>query len=94
MGSPAVTNLMNVFRYMPQHAIEGALGDKWGPRVEGWLGMSPSPDGPTLGAAPVAHPDPSWHNQMVENATQSFATHPAATAPPNLTTMRKPLRAK
>ena len=92
MGSPIVSSLQNTFRYLPQHAIDGVFGQKWGPRVENMMGMSPAPDGPTLGAVPPGN------NQVdpadVQRATESFRPQPAPAAKPNIMQMRKPLRNK
>lgn len=86
-GRPIADGLANTFRYLPQHTLDSVLGPTWGPRVEGWMGMSPAPDGPTGGATPVAHPDPNYQSEMLERANQSFRD----AQKPSLATMKKSL---
>lgn len=81
MSSPVANGLANTFRYLPQHAIDNILGPKWGPRVEGWMGMSPAPDPNPPSPQQNFQADPA----DVQRANQSFRDAQ------NLSTMHKPL---
>jgi hypothetical protein len=84
MGSPIVTNLQNMFRYLPQRSLEGALGKNIGQRVEGWLGMSPEPMYSETGQDVYQAPgSPSLTPQWEEANRQSQQQH--------LSAMKKPL---
>lgn len=84
-GRPIAEGLANSFRYFPQHAIDNVLGPKWGPRVEGWMGMSPAPDATVYDPQGNFQADPA----DVMKANESFRH--AQEQRPNLATMQKPL---
>lgn len=87
MGSPIANGLANTFRYFPQHVIEGLLGPKWGPKVEGFVGMSPAPADAMPGQdtyQPAGSPGlpPQWEEANRISQQQHKQ---------DLSTMRKPL---
>ncbi len=93
-SNPIVTNLANAFRYLPQRAMDGILGPKYGPMVEKFVGMSPAPtDQGEVYQAP-GMPDPNYQGQMLEQANKSFMPQQQAPAKPDVTQMRKPLKGK